>query len=260
MKTCIKNLFLLGTIVMGSIMIGMTSCSKEEEKKEEEKKEEPQTDVKVELISLTPTSKEIGVGEIFDITMNYVPKDATNAKFIWMSNNPEIASVVNGKVTGIKGGSAIITCKTEDGTVSAEANVTVKITAKDILKDGSETTIDFESKNPAGGKYTNSITSKYQNREFSVTKFYANGEDYTSQIGSIKNFQVKVKDNRYMELYMGELAIEIDTEDNRYSCMSIGKTSGKPESDIHSLLDMTKCIVNGTDIMTTLTYKTYIAQ
>ncbi len=56
------------------------------------------------------------------------PANATNPSVEWSSSNPKVAKVdQNGKVTALKNGKAIITCKAKDGgRVSATCSITVK--------------------------------------------------------------------------------------------------------------------------------------
>lgn len=67
-------------------------------------------------ITLVPTSKTITVGESFDITTTIFPTNATNKKLSRTSNRASIAAVdVNGKVTGISPGLAVIAVTSLDG-------------------------------------------------------------------------------------------------------------------------------------------------
>ncbi|MBR5660936.1 MAG: Ig-like domain-containing protein, partial [Bacteroidales bacterium] len=82
----------------------------------------------VTKITLNVTSKTIDFGETFTITPTITPSDAANKSVTWSSNNTSIATVdSNGKVTGIKSGTAVITCKAKDGSnQQASCSVTVK--------------------------------------------------------------------------------------------------------------------------------------
>lgn len=54
------------------------------------------------------------------------PSDATNKSLTWTSSNPSVATVANGVVTAVGGGTAIITAKANDGSnCSADCTVTV---------------------------------------------------------------------------------------------------------------------------------------
>ena len=116
------------------------SCSKDEEPVPEPT---PPV-VSVTGVTLNKTSTSIQVGGTETLTATVSPKDAANKKVTWKSDKPEIATVAEGKVTGVKAGTAIITVTTEDGGKTATCKVTVsdkeiKVTAVKLNK--SETSI-----------------------------------------------------------------------------------------------------------------------
>ena len=55
----------------------------------------------------------------------YKRQGATNKNVTWSSSNPGVATVANGVVTAIAGGSATITVTTEEGEFSASCIVEV---------------------------------------------------------------------------------------------------------------------------------------
>jgi len=67
----------------------------------------------------------INVGETVTLTPTFVPPNAYNKNVSWESANPDIATVENGKVTGITIGRVIIKVITEDGGRTATCSVTV---------------------------------------------------------------------------------------------------------------------------------------
>ena len=77
-------------------------------------------------ISLSPTAITMKVGESQTIIPEVTPQDATDKSVTWSSSNPEVASVDNGTVSGLKPGSVTITATTTDGGKTAECAVTVK--------------------------------------------------------------------------------------------------------------------------------------
>ncbi len=90
---------------------------------------------KVDVSGVKITSPETTVTEGYSTELKAVvePSDATNKKVIWKSSNPEIVTVDNGIVTGVKAGSAKVSVTTEDGSKTAECKVTVKKAAP-VLK------------------------------------------------------------------------------------------------------------------------------
>ncbi len=66
------------------------------------------------------TDKTIYIGEKFKLKVSVNPSTATDLGVTWKSSNTSIATVnEDGEVTGIAGGTAIITCTTKDGGFSA---------------------------------------------------------------------------------------------------------------------------------------------
>jgi len=82
--------------------------------------------VAVTGISLNKTSLSINVNDMFTLTATITPSNATNKKIDWSSDNPSVATVdSNGKIKGIKAGTANITAKSNNGK-PATCKVTVK--------------------------------------------------------------------------------------------------------------------------------------
>ena len=82
--------------------------------------------INVDEVSLDKNSLELNVGASATLTATISPNNATNKNVTWESSDSSVATVANGKVTGVKGGTATITVKTEDGEKTATCNVTVK--------------------------------------------------------------------------------------------------------------------------------------
>ena len=82
--------------------------------------------IPVESISLDKSTLNLTVGEEYTLTATILPDDATDKTIIWESSDETVATVVDGKVTGVAEGSATITVKTPDGTISKTCNVTVE--------------------------------------------------------------------------------------------------------------------------------------
>lgn len=95
--------------------------------------EETETDVSfktktqpVTSVSLDKTELSIEEGATAQLKATVVPSNATNKKVAWKSGNPETFTIDgNGKVTGVKAGSATAVATTDDGAKTAEATVTV---------------------------------------------------------------------------------------------------------------------------------------
>ena len=87
-----------------------------------------ETKVQVTSITLIKTSIELEKGQVLDLStgLTVEPDNATNKNVIWSSSNPTVATVNNGIVTAVSGGSATIIVKSTDGSnVSATCLITV---------------------------------------------------------------------------------------------------------------------------------------
>ena len=118
------------------------SCSKDDDPNPDPDPTPPV--VSVTSVTLNKTATSIQVGGTETLTATISPTDAANKKVTWKSDKPEIATVAEGKVTGVKAGTAIITVTTEDGGKTATCKVTVsdkeiKVTGVKLNK--SETSI-----------------------------------------------------------------------------------------------------------------------
>lgn len=82
-------------------------------------------EIAIEKISLDKTELNIAEGEIYNLTATITPSDATNKKVTWESDNEEVATVVNGRVTAKSVGTTTITVTTDDGNYTATCKVTV---------------------------------------------------------------------------------------------------------------------------------------
>lgn len=80
------------------------------------------------------TPYEVNIGKSLTLSPTIKPSDATNKDIKWTSNDSSIATVTNGKVTGIAEGSTTITATTVDGGYSA--SVTVKVTKPTVYVTG----------------------------------------------------------------------------------------------------------------------------
>ena len=82
--------------------------------------------VGVTSVSLDKTTAELTEGDELTLTATVNPDNATDKSVSWSSSDSSVASVVNGKVTALKAGTATITVTTTDGGKTASCAVTVK--------------------------------------------------------------------------------------------------------------------------------------
>lgn len=88
---------------------------------------------KVKGMTLNYANKELAKGAAFTLKTIFTPANATNTKATYISLNPSVATVTEkGVVTGVQGGSAIISCQAEDGGYLATCLVTVVSPVSDI--------------------------------------------------------------------------------------------------------------------------------
>jgi hypothetical protein len=81
--------------------------------------------VPVAAVSLNKTAATLTVGGAEQLTATVAPDNATNKSLTWQSDNPSVATVSNGLVTGIAAGTADISVTTLDGSKTATCTVTV---------------------------------------------------------------------------------------------------------------------------------------
>lgn len=90
------------------------------------------TTVPVTEVSVSPTSLTLEAGKTGTLTATVSPSNATYKTVMWSSSDNKVATVENGKVTGVAAGSATITASA-DGK-SATCSVTVKPDAETAAK------------------------------------------------------------------------------------------------------------------------------
>ncbi len=81
----------------------------------------------VTTINLNASTKNMNVGESFNLTYDVLPSNATNKSVTFESSVSSVASVTSsGKVTALKSGTTTITVKAQDGSnISATCNIIV---------------------------------------------------------------------------------------------------------------------------------------
>ncbi|MBO4341423.1 MAG: Ig-like domain-containing protein [Bacteroidales bacterium] len=95
--------------------------------------------VHVTGISLDRSTATIKEGESVTLIPTVIPDNATNKTVSWSTSSETVASVdSNGKVTGIKAGSATITATTEDGGKKATCSLTVEANIAPSVTVGTE--------------------------------------------------------------------------------------------------------------------------
>ena len=120
------------------------------------------SEVEVESISLDKQTLKVGPGKTSEaLVVTFTPTNATNKTITWSSNPTSIATVSNGKVTGVKEGTATITATSANGKTAtcsvtvAEVGMTIAEAKAAVQRDGLQAHIgDLVEYNPtAGGKW-----------------------------------------------------------------------------------------------------------
>ena len=77
-------------------------------------------------VSLDKTEAALSQGDTLKLTATITPADADNKNVIWTSSDEKVATVtVDGTITAVSAGTALVTVKTEDGNFTASCTVTV---------------------------------------------------------------------------------------------------------------------------------------
>ena len=123
--------------------------------------------IKVEGVTVAPTSISLKAKETAQLKATLAPSNATNKAVKWSSSDAKVATVdSNGKVTGVKAGNATITVTTVDGAKTATCRVIVTGTSSDsnkplvsITVNGKNATFNFSFNKWAGdiGQYNLNI-------------------------------------------------------------------------------------------------------
>lgn len=173
-------------------------------------------EVALESISLNATEKTLEVGEKFTLEVSYAPEDATNDKAVtWTSSNDKVATVKDGVVTAVAGGTATITAKTAKG-LTAECKIKVPVHMTGIELDE-----NTSSKLYKGGSFklqvnllpantTDEVQLVYSSSDDKVATVDANGVVTGVKAGSVE-IKVQTVDGRFvdtLELDVVEIPLE----------------------------------------------------
>ena len=120
------------------------------------------SEIEVESISLDKQTLKVGPGKTSEaLVVTFTPANATNKTITWSSNATSIATVTDGKVTGVAEGTATITATSANGKTAtcnvtiAEVGMTIAEAKAAVQRDGLQSHIgDLVEYNPtAGGKW-----------------------------------------------------------------------------------------------------------
>lgn len=122
-------------------------------------------------VKITPAILRLQIGTEGILTPAISPVNADNKTISWISSDPDIATVKEGVVTGVKSGMAKITVKTTDGgyTAVCEVTVTEKVTPE-IKFEGTTALLSFPKVEEATSYEV--CIYKYENGNYTKTATY----------------------------------------------------------------------------------------
>lgn len=140
----------------------------EEPTTEEPTTEEPTTetpiapDVKVQKITLSPSSMQLQVGKKQTVKVKLAPSDATNKAVQWKSSNTKVANVSSkGVVTAVGAGRTTIVCTAKDGSkVSKKLSIRVYSNAEAYVVRLYKNILNREPDDAGLAYWTNQILTK----------------------------------------------------------------------------------------------------
>lgn len=98
------------------------------------------TPIGVESVVLDKTSLDLKVGEAYALSTTVNPEDATSPVLTWKSDNEDVATVDNGKVTALKEGTATVTASCQGKEAQCAVTVrAIRATSIKLTVDGAET-------------------------------------------------------------------------------------------------------------------------
>ncbi|WP_052447398.1 CehA/McbA family metallohydrolase [Clostridium polynesiense] len=118
------------------------------------------TTVPVTGIILDKTAVGVNSGANVQINASVLPENASNKKVSWSSDNPDIAAVNNGIITGVSEGNTVVKVSTEDGCFTASCSVKVNPYADTIGP-------DIKNVSPQSGEYTGDNAKPLISAEYS---------------------------------------------------------------------------------------------
>lgn len=142
-------------------------------------------------LRLNRTTVRLTKGQTTNLSATVLPSDALNKAVQWISSNPKVATINNGKVTARKLGKASVTVRAADGSgKTAKCKVIVGYPVKYKLNGGKN-----NSANP-GAYYKENISLKKPTRKGYIFKGWYTDKKYKKKISKITT-----KDAKKLTLY-----------------------------------------------------------
>ncbi len=175
--------------------------------------------VPIENIILDKKEETIYIGSKTTINATIIPDNATDKTLIWDSDKPDIAKVIDGEVTGLKEGKAIITASSKDQKVSSSCKIKVEpIKVKEIKLSTTNIKLQVGEKNkieatitPENATYKELI---YKSSNPSIVEVDNNGNIEAKSVGNAKiivtNKEGKVNATCTINVHILPEKIELD--------------------------------------------------
>ena len=159
------------------------------------------------------------VGKTATIKVTFIPQNATNKKLSWESSDPNIATVDNGKVTGIAIGEVQITAISEDGGRTAKCNVYViqPIKPEMVWVEGGTFTMGCTDEQGEDCRDTEKPSHKVTLSGFYIGKYEVSQKEWKSVMG--KNPSLRKGDDLPVE--------SVSLNDIQQFIQTLNATSGK---------------------------------
>lgn len=158
--------------------------------------------IPVESISVEPESVTLEVGEKFTVKATVLPEDATDKSVVWISSNPDVATVNSeGMVTAVGRGSLTVTARSRDGKVSADCTVSVIISVDGVSLEPEVLSLKIGSEYGLVAKVTPSDAS---NRNL----IWTSGDGKIAEVSA---------DGKVSAVGLGSTVIEVKTEDGGFT-------------------------------------------
>lgn len=143
-------MFTYRTLLASAVCLTAIACGKMAEPGQEQ--DSPSTKIPVTSILLDKTEFELVLGKSETLSATISPDDATDKTVLWNSSDPFVATVANGKVTGVNEGEADITARAGE----KEATCKVKVVPPALVEALSS---DAAILNGTGGKTTVTLSA-----------------------------------------------------------------------------------------------------
>ncbi len=166
--------------------------------------------VEVTSVSLDKTSASIKVGASTTLTATVNPSNAADKSISWKTSNAKVATVSNGKVTGVAAGTATITASSANGkTATCKVTVTANTTTLTNKSTISATAIDLGNSITARGAATGGTTpykyafyyKKTSESSWTTAKAYSTTSSVSIKPAAATTYDIciKVKDSNGTE-------------------------------------------------------------